>query len=259
MTALTLPNAFRNAVNQGVAKQAFEDLRDFVAQGLGGAAESTLTIATGVVTPTSGLHAIDTEAAAATDDLDTIAQTNLQDGQLLTIRIANAARLVRVRHNIGGTGKILLQGGSNFTLANTSAFLMLKRVGTSWEEIARFVGPLRERLLASRTYYVRTDGNDNNDGLTNTAAGAFLTIQKCWNIVRDTLDLNGFTVTCQIADGTYNAGLNANGPLVGQEQAARFIVLGNAASPQNVVISTTGSNAISVQSGAKLRLSGVEL
>ena len=54
---------------------------------------------------------------------------------------------------------------------------------------------------------MRTDGSDSNTGLANTSGGAFLTLQKAWNAIL-TLDLNGFTVTVQIGDGTYTAGVS---------------------------------------------------
>lgn len=61
----------------------------------------------------------------------------------------------------------------------------------------------KETLTANRTYYVRTDGSDSNNGLTNDAAGAFLTPQKAWDTIADTVLLNGFTATIQLASGTY--------------------------------------------------------
>ena len=63
-------------------------------------------------------------------------------------------------------------------------------------------GGARELLTANRTYYVRTDGSDSNNGLANTSGGAFLTIQKAIDTAA-ALDLSVYNVTIQIADGTY--------------------------------------------------------
>lgn len=67
--------------------------------------ESTLTIASGVITITSCFHKVDTESAAASDDLDTI--NGCLDGQILTIRAANSARTVVLKD---GTGNLKLAG-----------------------------------------------------------------------------------------------------------------------------------------------------
>ena len=122
------------------AKTAQDTLLEILREQVGGNTESTLTIATGSVTPTTGVHTIDTEAAAASDDLDIIAQTNHPDGRLLLIRPASAARVVTARHGIGGTGQLLLSGSANFALNATDKWLLLKRTGTSWAEVLRWHG-----------------------------------------------------------------------------------------------------------------------
>lgn len=112
------------------------------------------------------------------------------------------------------------------------------------EALRRFETPiLRDKLTANRTYYVRTDGNDANDGRSNTAAGAFLTIQRAVDVVSRTLDLNGFAVTIQVGAGTYTLTSSITlRPLVGLGQVT---LLGDVTTPSNVVLSAnSGISAI---------------
>jgi len=98
---------------------------------------------------------------------------------------------------------------------------------------------IREVLTANRTYYVRTDGNNSNSGLANTSGGAFLTLQKAYDIITQTLDLGGCTVTVQIGDGTYTGGLAVTQPWSG---GGAVTFQGNNGTPANVIISTTSAH-----------------
>lgn len=75
-------------------------------------------------------------------------------------------------------------------------------------------GTVRELLTANRTYYVRTDGSDSNNGLADTSGGAFLTIQKAVDAAIS-IDMGGYAVTISVAAGTYSAGAVVSKPPVG--------------------------------------------
>jgi hypothetical protein len=100
--------------------------------GLAAPTGGTLTIATGTVTKTANYHTIDTEAAAASDDLDTI--NGGSDGDILVISAANSARTVVARDGIGN-----LQLNGNMSLDNAQDTLTLIYVAalTAWLELAR--------------------------------------------------------------------------------------------------------------------------
>jgi hypothetical protein len=115
---------------------------------------------------------------------------------------------------------------------------------------------VRERLSATRTYYVRTDGSDSNNGLTNASGGAFATIQKAVNTV-NALDLNGQVVIIQLGAGTYTGGVSIVGPFFGMSDREAVRIIGDETTPSNVVISTTGANALSLENFAYLSLRGV--
>jgi hypothetical protein len=95
---------------------------------------------------------------------------------------------------------------------------------------------LREKLAANRTYFVRTDGSDSNSGLANSAAGAFLTIQKAIDTAC-ALDLSTFNVTIQLATGTYSGG-NVLKSYIG---AGPILIKGDTTTPSNVVVSASST------------------
>src|SRR6185369_10759347 len=93
-------------------------------------------------------------------------------------------------------------------------------------------GMLREKLTANRTYYVATTGLDTNTGL---AVGTpFLTIQKAIDTAAG-LDLGIFTITINVADGTYTGGMVPK-TLVG---AGGIIISGNTTTPTNCIVAVT--------------------
>lgn len=172
---------------------------------------------------------------------------------------------------IVGTGTVSLpvpvaQGGtgatsesvarSNLGLGDLST---LDTVGTAQIDDAAVTsakiapGVVIETLTTGRTYYVRADGNDSNNGLTDSAGGAFLTIQKAINTCYG-LNFNGNVVTIQVRAGTF-AGFTVNRPMVGAATSGLSIV-GDTSVPSNVVISATGSNAITASGGARFVASG---
>ena len=102
----------------------------------------------------------------------------------------------------------------------------------------------RELLTASRTYYVRTDGSDSNNGLGDSSGAAFLTRQYAYDVICATLDLAGHTVTVQIDDGTYTGGVDLTQSWTG---GGSVIFRGNTSTPANVVISTTSDHCYDVQ------------
>ena len=112
---------------------------------------------------------------------------------------------------------------------------------TSIATTAFVTASVREKLSAARTYYVRTDGSDSNNGLANSSGGAFLTFAKAVATIQ-TIDFNGNTVTIKAADGTYTGGILVNSAWLG----GPLIFEGNTATPANCIISTTSSDAVNV-------------
>ncbi|MER9911714.1 hypothetical protein NKJ71_13880 [Mesorhizobium sp. M0050] len=80
-------------------------------------------------------------------------------------------------------------------------------------------------------------GSDSNNGLAQTAAGAFLTLQAAWNALA-MLDLSIYAATIQVADGAYLAGMNMSSMPVGGNS---LTIQGNTTIPGNVFVNVAGT------------------
>ena len=134
---------------------------------------------------------------------------------------------------------MILPGGASLTTENGAIWTCESDASGNWRvvDIQGNSPPARGKLTAARNYYVRPDGSNSNDGLANTTAGAFLTIQKAIDVVYGTLDLGGFNVNINVAAGTY-ASFGIGSPQVG---SGNVTVIGDTATPANVLINSSGS------------------
>lgn len=171
-------------------------------------------------------------------------------------------RLIASGGTTAGTGTLTFNGGtfafSGTVTASTQAALdnSTKVATTAYVDAAVTAGGGgRERLVANRTYYVRTDGSNSNNGLANTSGGAFLTIQKAIDTVAG-LDISTYNVTIQVADGTYTTAMLINGAWVG---SGTVTILGNTTTPANVILNTTSSDLLQCINGGRITISGAEL
>ena len=119
--------------------------------------------------------------------------------------------------------------------------------------------PAREVLSANRTYYVRTDGSNSNNGLANTSGGAFLTLQKALDVAA-TIDFSGYAVTIQIADGTYTASTIIP-RMVGQAGRSSLVIKGNNSTPANVVLTqaTSFGATVTVPQGTAVTIKDLQV
>lgn len=121
----------------------------------------------------------------------------------------------------------------------------------------------RTILTTATTFYVSTTGSDTVTGLDPSHPAA--TVNYILDLLQSTYDLNGQTVTIQLAGGTYTQNILVEGMFLGAVSGSSttpvtpslgsVIVQGNVGSPSSVVLIGT----ISVHYGAALTLQGLTL
>nr|WP_278434128.1 DUF2793 domain-containing protein [Brucella anthropi] len=152
----------------------------------------------------------------------------------------------------GGAKPVMTPSGSPLQSADLSGGGVYSFIynGATWTVLVEGARVLDGNV----TLYVRSDGADTNDGMADTAARAFRTIQHAIDIAQRRYVSAAYVITIQVGNGSY-----APFKLVGG--AGTIIeVIGDVATPSNVTITGTGSdNVVAASVGSTLRVRGVKV
>lgn len=101
------------------------------------------------------LYTIDTEGAAATDDLARIGVTGgstIREGHVIGIKIANLAQLPTFKHNAGGAKQLVMRNGADYTPSSLSeiVWFQYRTTGDSFHQILPDVTQLLGRMLGAK-------------------------------------------------------------------------------------------------------------
>lgn len=118
---------------------AVEITNELIQRGLNSAIDVQIpTISSGAISfirkSVDTLLYIETQAAAATDDLDTITASGFANGDKVTIRGNNSGRVTTVKD---GTGNIELEGNVDFSTGELERALTLQLKDSVWYEVSR--------------------------------------------------------------------------------------------------------------------------
>lgn len=250
-----------SARTEGEVKSSLEALISATKQIPGaGQAEAALTIAGGSITPAGGVGTlvIDTESAAATDDLTTIVTTNYPNGSMLLLRNSNAARTVVVKHAATGSGQIFLERSADHYLDTTKSHLLLQLRGSDWYEVMRNPPRLAMPVVSKSADFTVTRGDIGKvcecNGSITVSFEAAATLGNGWsctfvNLNSDStgvsLEPNGF----ETIDRQTTLVLHAQTAITVVCDGAEFFSLQGYVKPRRTTVSFAASLTIDMLAG----------
>lgn len=213
-------------------------------------AATTLTIASGAVTATQSHHMIDTEGAAASDNLDTI--NGLTDGQLILIGAASGARTVVVT---SGVGNIFCPYNATISLAETTDYVLLMRSGANvfvvGMNIAAIGGGGLGLSLASSAPGFGASLSAYIDSTHNKIPVAATTVQTAVQGLNDAMPVDVFTPLAAAADRVTNTAVGTAFATV-LTTAANYFAVGTEATVEFDVFVVGGTGAHTLELALQL-------
>jgi len=129
--------------------------------------------------------------------------------------------------------------------------------GSQFRCMAFLASDMNDYILPPATIWVRTDGNDNNDGMANNPQHALLTIQAAINMVVQRFIAAGRTITIQLGvAGVYTGTWHV------PQTPGVLTILGDTANPSNYICQAGGSSgdtAVFASTSASVFLRGISL
>ncbi|MDR6702994.1 hypothetical protein [Agrobacterium tumefaciens] len=183
----------------------------------------------------------------------------IADGMTINIKIgttnSGAATLnvngLGARPIVSRRGNPLVQG--DLPSGTMATFVAL---GGSWIYAPLEASSFRRRLSADTNFYVATTGNDNNDG---SVGSPWKTLTKASNYLQTQIDLNGFTVTINVANGTYTDPFQLAGYVPGQTGPTKVQVVGNVANPTLCFVNCATVSPFGASYGAAFQVKGFQV
>lgn len=157
----------------------------------------TITISNLSISPTTSHSLI--VGSATNYIIQTITTGPMHNGAIIYLSAASAGYTVTLRSggNISTTSDITL---------STDTWISLQRVGNVWKQIKNVaVGPQTNAIdwrTSSVTIYVRTDGNNSNDGFTNSAPGAVRDWTGVFEVIRK-INIRNANITVAFQAGLF--------------------------------------------------------
>jgi hypothetical protein len=151
---------------------------------------------------------------------------------------------IKVKNTNTGATKLQLNGLAGVRASRTNGSDLVGGNLTSSEEMifvyngvdfTSMVPPIPQ-APPQTTFYVRTDGNDNNTGFANDAADAFATVSGAIFQIKARY-ISQSQITVRVADGTYIDSFGDS-----ENYIASWNIIGNTTNPGNIVINALSTN-----------------